>query len=111
MADPEQIEQELRAYVSIEKNLSREDRVIHLRAIFDKHFAMDKTDHLLNNADFQDIISRAKALWVQTSMPFKISKREVRSEEVNHYLIIEAFVSYLNKNKLLKRLVRFDITR
>jgi hypothetical protein len=111
MANPEQIEQELREYLALEKNLRLEDRLKYLMAIVNKHFATDKIDHLVNYSELNDIIGYAKSSWVQTTLPMEISRREVHSNDVNYVLVMEAFISYLNRNKLLKKLVKFDHLR
>lgn len=110
MANMETIEAELRQYIEDSANLGRQDRYIHLKAIFDKHFAMEQTEHLLNMGDFQQIVSYAKSQFVNIKLPAQISKREVYPSEVAHILIIEAVLSYLNKSKVLKKLVKIDYT-
>ena len=79
-------------------------------AIFDKHFAMEQTEHLLNMGDFQYIVSYAKSQFVNLKLPAQISKREVYPSDVPHVLIIEAVLGYLNKSKVLKKLVKIDYT-
>ena len=111
MANPEQIEQELRMYLEEERNLSKPDRLIHLMAIFNKHFGLDATDHLINDHDLHDIISYAKSIYAQKTMPIKISRSDVPNNHATHVLIMESFIMYLNKSKLLKKLVKFDYTR
>ena len=111
MANPDQIEQELRAYLDEEGNLSKQDRIIHLKAIFDKHFGMDKADYLINGSDVKDIIYKAKITYADQALPIFITKNEIFPSEVAHVLIMESLINYLNKVKLLKRLVRFDYLR
>lgn len=111
MANPEQIEQELRAYLAEERNLSNSDRLKYLMAIFNKHFGLDQTEHLLNDHDLHDIVSYAKGSYARTTLPMRISKKEVYSGDVNFVLMIEAVICHLNKNKLIKKLIKFDYTR
>lgn len=110
MANIETIEQELRQYVEDSPNLSRNDRYTHLKAIFDKHFAMEKTEHILTMSDFQGIISNAKSQYANLTLPAKISNREVYPSEAPHILMIEAVIGYLNKSQILRKLVRIDFT-
>lgn len=110
MANMESIEAELRQYIEDAQNLSRQDKYIHLKAIFDKHFAMEKTNHLLTMSDFQLIISNAKSNFVQLTLPAKISNRDVYANDVPHIAMIEAVISHLNRYDVLKRLVKIDIT-
>lgn len=105
------IEAELKQYLEDSPNLTRQDRYIHLIAIFRKHFDMEKTEHLLTMNDFQSIMNFAKSSYAQTPLPMKISQREVYSSEVGNVLIIEAVITYLNKFKLLKRLINVDYSK
>jgi hypothetical protein len=108
VANPEQIEQELKEYLTLEKNLRTEDRLEYLMAIINKHFAIDKIGHSVTHHDLSHIVGQAKAAWVDTAIPIYISKKEVHHSDTNYVLVIEAFVGYLNRNNLLKRLVKFD---
>jgi hypothetical protein len=111
MADPRQIEQELREYLMVESNLRREDRIKYLMTIIDKHFSLDSIEHVVTYKDLTDMMSNAKAMFADTKLPIRISQREVDSRELPHVLMIESFVGYLNRNKLIKRLVKFDYKR
>jgi hypothetical protein len=111
MADPNQIEQELQEYLDKEPNLRRSDKIAYLMSIVNKHFAIDKIDHVINHRDFHDIVSSAKSSFSVTKMPVNISNKEVDGPDIPHVLVIEAFVGYLNKHKLIKRLVKFNFTR
>ncbi len=111
MADPKQIEQELREYLEREPNLRRDDRIVYLMNIMNKHFENDKIEHMINYRDLTEMISNAKASWPTKPLPMRITGQTVDSTEVPHVLIIEALVGYLNRNKLLRRLVKFQYTR
>src|SRR5574337_763032 len=111
MADPRQIEQELREYLEREPNLRRGDRMAYLMAIINKHFEIDKIEHNVNKFDFDQLISSAKTAFPNTTLPMVISRQEIHSSEASLVLLLEAFIGYLNKHKLLKRLVRFDHRR
>lgn len=108
MSNLETIEQELRQYLQDSPNLLPEDRFKYLMAIFNKHFGMEKLDHMLTSQDLHDIVSYAKGQYPKTTLPMKIGKKEVYGSEVPHVLMIEAVISHLNRFKLLKKLVRFD---
>lgn len=111
MSDPAQIEQELRAFLDIEDNIRKSDRLPYLMAIVNKHFGTDKIDHIITHHEFGGMMSAAKTVFATTKMPLIISNKEVRDMEVNYILMMEALVGYLNRNKLLKRLVKFDHRR
>lgn len=111
MADLDQIEQELRHYLQGDERLSKQDKLIQLRAIFDKHFASERTEHLILFSDLKEMIDSAKMLYSSTSLPVKISKKEVTGNDINYVFILEAFIGYLNKHKLLKRMIDFDNKR
>jgi hypothetical protein len=111
MSDPKQIEQELRIFLANEDNIAKSDRLEYLMAIVNKQFALDKIDHLVIYYDLNDIIGRAKTAYAKTSLPMNISKHDVRDQEANYVLVLETFIGYLNKHKVLKRLVKFDHRR
>lgn len=108
MADPEQIEQELRGYLETDKQLRQDDKLRALMGIFNKHFGLDKIDHVINAKDISNIVDAAKVRCAQASLPLRISNKEMDQSFLPHVSVIEAFVSYANKNKLLKKLVNFD---
>lgn len=110
MADPEIIERELKKFIEESANLNKQDKYTVLRAIFDKHLAMEKVDFQLTYGDFQEIINIAKANFANSTLPLKISKRDVYHGEAPNVSMVEAVIGFLNKNKLLKRLVKFDYT-
>lgn len=111
MADAKQIETEMRAFLEGVDNMRRADILTGVMAIVNKHFEVDKIDHMVNHYDLTLIISNAKANFAGTTMPMSISRREVHNSEIPHVLLFEAIVGYLNRNKLLKRLVKMDYRR
>jgi hypothetical protein len=108
MSDLEQIEQEILTYLDIEKNLRKEDRLKYLMNIVKKHDDVNKMEHIADYYDVMNMISYAKGEFASARIPMKISKKEVQSQEAVYVLMLESFVCYLNKNKILRRLVRFD---
>ncbi len=108
MSDPAQIEQELRAFLAIEDNIRKSDRLPYLMNIVNKHFGTDKIDHVVTHRNLIELLSFAKSAFATTKMPLDISGKEVVGTEFNAVLIMESLIGYLNKNKLLKKLVKFD---
>lgn len=104
------IEQEIRQYLEDQDNLSRSDRYIHLKAIFDKHLAMEKTEHLLTMGDFHFIVGTAKQNFVNMTLPMTISNRELYPSDAPNVAVVEAVISYLNKAGILRKLVKIDVT-
>lgn len=110
MANMQTIEQELREYIENAYNMNRDDKFFYLKAIFDKHFAMEKKEHLLTMADFNLIVSDAKSNYVQLALPASISNKEVYPNDAPHIAMINSIISHLNKFDVLKRFVKIDIT-
>lgn len=108
MADPTEIERELREYLEKESNMRHSDKLPYLMIIINKHFGLDKIDHMVDYHDLDALINNSKVAYVDTKMPISISCRELSTTHSNYVLILEAFVGYLNKNKLIKRLIKFD---
>lgn len=111
MADPRQIEQELREFLEMEDHIRKSEKLQYLMAIMNKHFELDKIDHMVTHWDFDQLMSGAKTVYANTTLPMSISCKEIHDSEVKHILMLETFIGYLNKHKLLKRLVKFDHRR
>jgi hypothetical protein len=110
MSSLEQVEQELREYLDKEPNLRRQDKLVYLRAIFDKHLTLSKLEHELNYFDFHEILCGAKIAYSNLRLPMRISRKPIDGSEVPNVAMIESVMSYLNKHSLLKRLVRIEYT-
>lgn len=110
MSNPEQLDRELREYLEKEPNLRREDRLIYLRTIINKHLEFGKLEHLVNSGDLHDIMSGAKNNYTNKRLPVRITRKQLDSTEATHISVLESFISYLNRNNLIKKLVKFDYT-
>lgn len=108
MSDSECLERDLREYLEKESNLNRTDRLFYLKVIFNKHFEISKLDHVVNSNDLFDIISIAKSNYNKQNSNLFVTKKKLDSNEAIHVSLIESFIAYMNKNSLLKRLVKFD---
>lgn len=110
MSNKEQVDKDLREYLAKADNLRNEDKMSYLRALFDKHFTFTKLDHLVIKHDLFGILSTAKTNFTKQGIRPSISGKQVDQSELVHLAVIESFISYLNKNELLKRQVKFDYT-
>lgn len=110
MSDPQQIEKDLREYLEKEPNLRKEDRLAYLKTIFHKHLEINKLEHIVNSRDLFQIVGYAKTFLTNVKLPMRISKKQLETTEATHVAMIESFIAYLNKNNLLKKLVKFDFT-
>jgi hypothetical protein len=108
MSDPQRLEQELREYMEKEPNLRREDRLHYLRAILNKHLEFNKLEHVITRLDLHEITSNAKTNFSNLRLPMIISQKEIESSDLIAVSVVEAVISYLNKNNLLKKLAKFD---
>ncbi|HXN74971.1 MAG TPA: hypothetical protein VN855_00580 [Candidatus Acidoferrum sp.] len=108
MSDPEQIEKDLREYLNKEPNLSRADRLTYLQTIFHKHLEINKLEHLITYKDLFIIFSEAKTQYIKLKTPVRISKKALEPSEAVHIAAFEAFLLYLGRTKLLRKIVKFD---
>lgn len=108
MSNSEQLDRELREYLEKEPNLARNERLLFLRSIFNKHLEFNKLEHVITSNDFFNLINNSKVEYAKLKLPVKISKRQVDSSEAPHVAMMNSVLSYLNQNDLLRRLVRFD---
>src|ERR1019366_32919 len=108
MSTKEQIDKELMEYLNKEPNLSRNDRITYLRAIFYKHLEINQLEHVINNYDLHVILGDAKGIHANIKLPMNITGKRVAGHEVVHVSVLESFVRYLNSMHLLKKLTKFD---
>ena len=108
MSDPAQIEKDLREYLEKEPNLSRQDRLSYLQTIFHKYLEINKLEHNITSQDLFLIFSEAKTQYVKMKTPTKVSRKVLDPTESVHMAVLEAFLLYLGRTKLLRRLVKFD---
>jgi PhoPQ-activated pathogenicity-related protein len=108
MSDPQQIEKDLREYLEKEPNLSRQDRIVYLQTIFHKHLEINKLEHLITKQDLFLIFSEASTHYTKMKTPVFVSKKALDPHESVHMAIMESFLSYLGRTKLLRKLVKFD---
>lgn len=110
MSTKDQIERDLIEYLEKEPNLGRHDRIVYLRTLFIKHLEINQLEHVINNYDLTTILSNAKSIHINARMPMYITGKQVSGHEVVNVSILEAFMRYLNKMNLLKKLTKFDYT-
>jgi hypothetical protein len=110
MSDPQQLDRELREYLEKEPNLRREDRLVYLKSIFNKHFEFNNLEHRVNSHDLHEIMSCAKNDFANRRVPVRVSRKQLDSGDITNVSVIESFVGYLNRMHLLKKLVKIDYT-
>lgn len=110
MSNPDQLDRELREYLEKEPNLRRDERILMLRGIVNKHLEFNKLEHLINGSDLFNIVGNSKVEYSKFRLPMRISKLQVDNSDLPHVAMIESVLSYLNKNHLLKKLVKLEIT-
>jgi len=65
---------------------------------------------LITFKDLFDLKSSAKSEYVQLNGNLNISKKEVEKADFVHISLTNALILWLNRNNLLKKLVKFDFT-
>jgi hypothetical protein len=108
MSDPQQIEKDLREYLEKEPNLSRQDRLSYLQTIFHKYLEINKLEHNITSQDLFLIFSEARTHYTKMKTPTKVGRKVLDPAESVHMAVMEAFLLYLGRTKLLNRLVKFD---
>lgn len=110
MSNKEKVDLDLREYLLKAENMRNEDKMNHLRALFDKYFTFRLTEHYVTKHDLYQLISDAKSQYVNLPLNPEISGKRVDKTDLTSIAVMEAFILYLNKNNLLKKLVKFDYT-
>jgi hypothetical protein len=110
MSELEEIERDLREYLEKEPNLRKADKLVYLTAIFHKRLEIRKLDHVVSYADYFSILGQAKNFYIRMKLPVRISGKELEANDALHVSTLESFIGYLNRNNLLKKLIKFDYT-
>ena len=89
---------------------NRNDRMKTLRLLMDKYIHINKSDYLMDIHDLNTIVSNAKRIFVDKTMPMFLGekKRLVHQSEQGHLCMIEATIGHLNKTQCLKKLPKFN---
>lgn len=111
MSMKDEVEQELRVYLEKEHGMLRQDKVSYLLSIFDKHLLFNISDYSMKYYDVYKVINDAKQGMSSLNLPVEISRKRLEPSEVANVAVIEAFISFLNSNEILKKLVKIDYTR
>lgn len=69
---------------------------------------MKNEEHLIKFKDLEEILNYAKYLFPITKLPINVSNKTLDASEVNRVLLLEAILVHLNKNDLLKKIVKID---
>ncbi len=110
MSINEEIDRDLRGYLIKADNLRNEDRLALLKTIFHKHLELNKMDYVISSGDLFLILSDAKSEFGKLPSNPEISSRPVPKGELVAISVIEAFVTFLNRNDMLKRMPMIDYT-
>lgn len=103
-------ENEIRQFLLAQDNLSHEDRVRALMAIFSKHFEFSKLKHEIQHWDVGTIASFAKLQFSNQTLPMFISRKQVPSDHLVTVALLEAVLSYLNGKGLLSKEISINYT-
>lgn len=110
MQTKELVEIDLKDYLVKADNLTGADKLVYLRAIFDKHLIFTKAGHKVTRHDLFGISNTSKTNFSTQRVRVQVSGKQVEHAERLQLATIDSFISYLNRNDLLKKHVAFDYT-
>lgn len=110
MADPIQVEQEIRQYLTEDSNLTTHDKFNYLMGIFNKHLELNKMEFLIQHKDVESIFDYAKGSMKHFAPTMNISRKKMSHVEYRYVIIMDSLLTFLNRNHLLRRLVKFNFT-
>jgi len=87
------------------------DEIEDLKKQLAEEKSLTPEPQLITLKDFELMLSIASQEYVKRAFPIRLSGREVSSGREPHFFLIEAFVSFLTKNEVLKKSVVFDYRR
>ena len=112
MTDPkEKIHRDLTDYIAMEEHLSDFDRLSILKAIFEKHFVLEKALHLITEHDIVSIGDMSKAKYNGLSLPLQIGKKRMSYDELRVVAMVESFLGYMNLNHLSRKDILINYKR
>lgn len=109
MTDPkESLRFELAQYVEREEHLNKEDKLKILTAILEKCFNYENALHLITEHDILVISNLSKTAYAGLSLPLNVGVREMAYDDLRTIAHIEAVVSYMNNQHLLRKVVQIN---
>jgi hypothetical protein len=110
MKDKQNLDSDILKFFKDIENQNDSDRNQTLRLLMDKYIHLTKSDYIMDKFDFNKIISSAKKLIIDKTLPVKIGKTESKllETEIPNLCVIESTISFLNNNGCLKKIAKFD---
>lgn len=106
----DQLESDIKRFFEQIEKQNHNDQLQTLRNLLDKYIHLSSCDFVMDYHDLSSIVSHAKGVFTNKNFPVFLGKKKRRvyeSEQAN-LCMVEATVSYLNKNDCLKKLPKFD---
>lgn len=106
----EQLDTDILRFLENIETQNYSDKIQTLKNLFDKYIHLSHAELLLDNHDLATIISNAKNIFANQTMPIHIgpNKRLVNPADLPNLCVIEATISLLNKKDCLKKVAKFD---
>jgi len=106
----DEIKQDAINFVRNSEKMNDQDKVELLVKMFDKYLQIYKSDYYMGHHDMRSIIEGAIGKFREASLPTYIEGKRVSPTEQNNLCIMEAAISFLNSQDLLKRVPKFKYT-
>lgn len=87
------------------------DKMETLRLLMDKYIHLTKATYLMDKYDLSDIISLAKKIITEKTLPLNIGRSPVHESEIANLCVVEATINHLNNKGCLKKLAKFDYNK
>lgn len=111
MSAKEEVEREIREFLSKHDNMIPQDRVAYLMAIFDKQLLFSQMEYQVQNFQVQNILNNAKSIMGGMTLPVIISEKEMEPGQTGQIAVVESILQFLNGNGLLKKIVKLNYSK
>jgi len=111
MSSPEsEISRDVLEFLNSIEKMTHSGKVDLLTILLKKYAVLGTADIILEKKDLETIISRAKQIYVEKSMPVEIrgSDIPVHQPDIPNLCVIESTISHLNNLNCFKRVAKFD---
>lgn len=105
-----QLELDIINFLENARSQTRNDQVITLRHMFDKHIHLNKADYIMDSQDLLRIIGVAKEKLINSNMKVCLgeNKTPVSQNNMLNLFLVESTINHLNKIGCLKKMPKFD---
>ena len=103
-----EFEKDINEYFAKEQDKNERYKVELLKEIFEKHIEAYKVVHTVTVDDFLVVLTEARKHYIKATFPVRMGNKELETQDGIYLSVLEAFTYYLGRNKLVRKIIKFD---